>query len=74
MKKKTNNNITTDISECQEDDEVLDEDTAIATVTTKKTTNETAENKMIEHQLENEYIEISKKMMKFLMTTLLLIL
>ena len=54
IKTKTNKNITTYIAERQEDDEVLDDDTAFATGTMEMTTNEIVRNEMTEHQVENE--------------------
>ena len=51
VKKKADKNITTAISECQEDGEVLDDETNFATGNMKKTTNETVENEMAELQI-----------------------
>ena len=51
FKKKADKNITTAISECQEDGEVLDDETNFATGNMKKTTNETVENEMAELQI-----------------------
>ena len=46
--------VTTDISECQEDDKVIDDDTYFGIGTMEMTTYDTVENEMTEHQVENE--------------------
>ena len=46
MKKKTNQNNTTEIVEYQEDSEVLDDDTFLATGTMEITNNKMVENKI----------------------------
>ena len=51
VKKKTNRAITTESAECQKDDEFLDDDTLLFTVTIEMTTKETAYNEMKDHQV-----------------------
>ena len=46
--------VTTDISECQEDDKVIDDATYFGIGTMEMTTYDTVENEMTEHQVENE--------------------
>ena len=50
---KTNKTITTEIVECHENDEILDYETFLVTVTMEITTNDTVEDKITDHQVES---------------------
>ena len=51
INKNTNKNITNDIAEFQEDDEIVDDDTVFATKTMEMTTVDNVQNEMTEHQV-----------------------